>query len=195
VAAFIYAKLNNISFREAMLDDVILDETSLLHNQFDRTRMRNARMRDASLTDSFFHSAKLEYISGSIHMEHCWIYPDTILRDSQLRKSRFEDVNIQGLTVEHSWLRHGVFENVHLRDCVIRDTDLSEGNFDGTITCVVFEDCDFYSSRFKRLDTFRDVTFRRCRFAYVRFRGMDLGDVTFEDCDFKDADIPQLTEQ
>lgn len=190
-----YAMLYNISFRAAILDIVDLSETRLIHNQFDRPRMRKVTMRDASLIDSFFHSARLENISGPVRMEHCWIYPDTILRNSNLRQSHFEDVNIQGLTVESCKLGLGVFENVRLRDCVIRDTDLSEVNFDGTLTGVVFEDCDFFSTRFKRPDAFRDVTFRRCRFAYVRFRDMDLSDVTFEDCDFKDADIPQLPEQ
>ena len=194
-AALDHAVLNNISFREARLGAVDLSETRLLHNQFDKTKMRDVMMRDASLIDTFFHSAKLEDIRGPIHMEHCWIYPETILRHSQLWQSHFEDVNIQGLTVEKCNMGQGVFENVHLRDCVIRDTDLSEGNFDGTITCVVFEGCDFSSTRFKRPDTFRDVTFRRCRFAYVRFRDMDLSGVTFEDCYFKDADIPQLPEQ
>lgn len=189
------AMLNNISFREAVLYGVFLSEAILRHNQFDRTQMSGITIYDASLNDSFFYSAKLGDIRGSIHMEDCWIYPDTILRYSNLRQSRFEDVNIQGLTVESCKLGHGVFENVHLRDCVIRDTDLSEGNFDGTITGVVFENCDFSSTRFKRPDAFRDVTFRRCSFAYVRFRDMDLSDVTFEDCDFKDADIPQLPEQ
>jgi uncharacterized protein YjbI with pentapeptide repeats len=187
--------LDKISFREAVLYDVYLSEAILRHNQFDRTRMRRVTMRDTSLIDSFFHSARLEDISGPVRMEHCWIYPDTILRDSQLRKSHFEDVNIQGLTVEHSWLRHGVFENVHLRDCVIRSTDLSEGSFDGTLTMVVFEECQFRCTRFKRPDAFRNVTFRKCSFEYVTFRGMDLRGVAFEDCDFDRADIPQLTEQ
>lgn len=195
VAFFVYAELNNITFREATLRTVNLSETRLIHNQFNKTKMWDVFVNDVSLTDSFFHSAKLGGIRGSIHMEDCWIYPDTILRDSQLRQSRFEDVNIQGLTVEKSNMGHGVFERVHLRDCVIRDTDLSEGNFDGTLTGVVFENCDFSSTRFKRPDAFRDVTFRRCRFAYVRFRDMDLSDVTFEDCDFEKADIPQLPEQ
>ena len=78
---------------------------------------------------------------------------------------------------------------------MIRSTVLSESNFDGTLTGVVFEDCDFSDARFKRPDTFQNVTFRRCSFEYVTFRGMDLSGVTFENCDFKDADIPQLTEQ
>lgn len=193
--SFNHAMLNNISFQEASLRLVELYDAHLLHNDFDRTMMWDVRMQGTSLINSFFHSASLSDISGPIRMEHCWVYPDTLLRDSNLRQSRFKDVNIQGLTVENSRLGHGVFENVHLRDCVIRDTDLSEGNFDGILTGVVFENCNFYSSRFKRPDTFRDVTFRRCSFGYVTFRGMDLGDVTFEDCDFKDADIPQLTEQ
>ena len=195
VALFVYAELNNISFREARLGAVDLSETRLLHNQFDKTKMRDVTMRDASLIDTFFHSAKLEDIRGPIHMEHCWIYPDTILRESILRWSHFEDVKIQGLTVNNCNMEHGVFGNVHLRDCMIRNTDLSEGNFDGTLTGVVFENCNFSSTRFKRPDTFRDVTFRGCRFGYVSFRGMELSDVTFEDCDFEDADIPQLTEK
>ena len=193
--SFVRAMLNDISFREAVLYDVYMSDAILLHNQFDRTRMRDVRMHDTSLINTFFRSASLDDIGGPICMEHCWIYPDTQLLRSELKRSNFTNVYIQGLTVESCKLGHGVFENVQLRDCVIRDTDFSAGNFDGTITGVVFEDCDFSSTRFKRPDTFRDVTFRRCRFAYVRFRDMDLSDVTFEDCDFKDADIPQIPEQ
>ena len=152
-------------------------------------------MYDASLIGAYFHSAILQEIEGTVRMEQGWIYPDTIIRDSDLERSYFRDMNIQGISVENCGLGHGVFENVQLRDCVIRDTDLSEGNFDGILTGVVFEDCNFSSTRFKRPDAFRDVTFRRCRFAYVRFWGMDLSGVTFEDCDFEKADIPQLPDQ
>ena len=189
------AVLNNVSFREATLTCADLSEARLLHNQFDRTGMRDVAMRDTSLINSFFRSTILDDISGPIHMEHCWIYPDTIIRDSRLERSYFRDMNIQGISVENCRLECGVFENVCLRDCVIRDTDLSAGNFDGTITCVVFEDCDFSTMWFKRMDTFQNVTFRRCRFNCVSFQGMDLSGVTFEDCDFKYADIPQLPEQ
>ena len=190
-----HAMLNNISFREATLHDVDLTNTIMLHNQFDKVQMRNVVVRDISLINCFFHSATLEEIRGPIRMEHGWIYPGTILRKSNLRQSYFEDVNIQGLTVEKCNMRQGVFENVHLRDCVIRGTDLPEGNFDGTLTGVVFEDCDFSFTRFKRPDAFWDVTFRGCGFEGVTFRGMDLSGVTFEDCDFEKADIPQLPEQ
>ena len=194
-SGFGHAMLNNISFREASLHDVDFTNTILTNNQFDKVHMKEVWMYDASLIGAYFHSAILQEIEGTVHMERGSIYPDTTIRDSNLERSYFQDMNIQGISVENCRLDCGVFENVHLRDCVIRDTYLSEGNFDGTITCVVFEDCNFSSTRFKRPDAFRDVTFRRCRFAYVRFRDMDLSTVTFEDCDFKYADIPQLTEQ
>lgn len=190
-----HAVLNNVSFREASLRNVDLGNSILLHNQFDKTTILNVEVPDTAIINSFFHSAYLEEIHGAVSMKQSWIYPETKIVRSGLERSHFQDVNIQGMTVKKSRLKLAVFEKVQLRNCVIRDTDLSETNFDGTLTGVTFEKCQFSCARFKRPDTFRDVTFRNCSFPYVTFRGMDLSGVTFEDCDFQYADIPQLGEQ
>ena len=191
---FIRVILDRINFSGSTLENVVFSESSVIYGEFYGTKVNRITASNVTLTESFFNEAELHSIRGKVCLQQCRIYPGTILTQSELQESTFDDVRIKGIRIEDCDFRRSRFKGLSVIDSVIGNTCFRAASFEATIRDTVFEDCDFCSCTFWERDTFRDVTFRRCQFKYVSFRGMDLSDVTFENCDFEGADIPQLTD-
>lgn len=196
-AEFIRVVLDRINFSGAALDNLIISESNVIYGEFYGTRMDRVTVSNVILTESFFNGAGLHNIRGKVNLQQCRIYPGTILTGSELQESTFDDIRVKGIQIEDCDFRRACFKRLSVTESVIRNTSFRTASFDSTIQKTVFEDCDFGSCSFGFLNrnTFRNVTFRRCSFSYVKFRGVDLSTVTFEDCDLQYADLPQPLEQ
>lgn len=194
-ADFVFTYLDRVNFSASCLKNVDFSKSTFVYGEFCDTQMDAINVSDVTVTDSFFNGAKLHGVRGVIHLRKCRIYPGTSLTACRLEKSTLDDIWITGIQLKNSSFEKGRFEIFWLNDSMIQDTNFEKASFDGTIQDSVFENCCFDYSTFKQPNTFQNVTFRKCSFKYVTFRGMDLSGVTFEDCDFQYADIPQLGEQ
>lgn len=192
---FIRVILDRVNFSGSILENVAFSESSVIYGEFYGTRMNRITATDVTLTESFFNEADLHSIRGTVCLRQCRIYPGTILTQSELQESTFDDLRVKGMRIADCEFRRSRFKRLSVTDSVIVNTSFRAASFESTIRDTVFEDCDFGSVTFRGRDTFRNVIFRRCSLNYADLRGIDLSTVTFEDCDFKDADIPQLTEQ